>query len=72
VKLARGAATSRAQAGVALGIDLVGQPLLGLVRLVRLVALALLMEQVEDIVLGDFRRVPSLGLRPGCYVMAVV
>jgi hypothetical protein len=69
VKLARGAATSRAQAGVALGIDLVGQPLLGLVRLV---ALALLMEQVEDIVLGDFRRVPSLGLRPGCYVMAVV
>jgi hypothetical protein len=43
------------QAGVALGIDLAGQLLLGHVDLVRL---ALLMEQVEELALGDFRRVP--------------
>jgi hypothetical protein len=43
------------QAGMALGIDLVGQFLFGLLDLV---GLALLSEQVEDLVLGDFHGVP--------------
>ena len=45
------------QAGMALGIDLVGQFLFSLVDLVRL---ALLSEQVEDLVFGDFHEVPLL------------
>jgi hypothetical protein len=40
---------------MALGIDLVGQFLFGLLDLV---GLALLSEQVEDLVLGDFHGVP--------------
>ena len=43
------------QAGMALGIDLVGQFLFGLLDLV---GLALLSEQVEDLVLGDFHGGP--------------
>src|SRR6185436_16839191 len=44
----------REQAGVALGIDLVGELLLGLAGLAVVAALA---EQVEDLVLGDFHQV---------------
>ena len=43
------------EAGVALGVDVVGQLLVGLIDLV---ALALLLDHLEDLVLGDLHGVP--------------